>query len=121
MAQQKEIVEKFKKHYPFVDIVFGVNGIDTLPDILCEKLATRKRVLRMPAERGEIIEDMPIRRDSTFRAWLPIMYGCDISVLTVSCRMCADESAAVPARIFCGSSGSLWPRATRTSLCWARM
>ena len=72
MAQQKEIVEKFKKHYPF-----GVNGIDTLPDILCEKLATRKRVLRMPAERGEIIEDMPIRRDSTFRAWLPIMYGCD--------------------------------------------
>ena len=73
MAQQKEIVEKFKKHYPFVDIVFGVNGIDTLPDILCEKLATRKRVLRMPAERGEIIEDMPIRRDSTFRAWLPIM------------------------------------------------
>ena len=28
-------------------------------------------------ERGEIIEDMPIRRDSTFRAWLPIMYGCD--------------------------------------------
>ena len=33
MAQQKEIVEKFKKHYPFVDIVFGVNGIDTLPDI----------------------------------------------------------------------------------------
>ena len=77
MAQQKEIVEKFKKHYPFVDIVFGVNGIDTLPDILCEKLATRKRVLRMPAERGEIIEDMPIRRDSTFRAWLPIMYGCD--------------------------------------------
>ena len=77
MPQQKEIVEKFKKHYPFVDIVFGVNGIDTLPDILCEKLATRKRVLRMPAERGEIIEDMPIRRDSTFRAWLPIMYGCD--------------------------------------------
>ena len=53
------------------------DGIDTLPDILCEKLATRKRVLRMPAERGEIIEDMPIRRDSTFRAWLPIMYGCD--------------------------------------------
>lgn len=77
MAQQKEIVEKFKKHYPFVDIVFGVNGIDTLPDILCEKLATRKRVLRMPAERGEIVEDMPIRRDSAFRAWLPIMYGCD--------------------------------------------
>ena len=105
-----------------MDIVFGVNGIDTLPDILCEKLATRKRVLRMPAERGEIIEDMPIRRDSTFRAWLPIMYGCDNF-----CSYCivpyvrGRERSRASADTFAGSSGSLWPRATRTSLCWARM
>lgn len=77
MAQQKEIVERFRQHYPFVDIVFGVNGIDTLPALLCEKLAVKKRVLRMPSEREEIVEDIPIRRDSAFRAWLPIMYGCD--------------------------------------------
>ena len=77
MAQQADIVEKFKASYPFVDIVFGVNGIDTLPDLLCEKITRNKRVLRMPEQRQEIIEDMPVRRDSTFRAWLPIMYGCD--------------------------------------------
>ncbi len=77
MAQQKDVVEKFRRHYPFVDIVFGVNGIDTFPALLCEKLAAKKRVLRMPSEREEIVEDMPLRRDSAFRAWLPIMYGCD--------------------------------------------
>ena len=77
MAQQKDVVEKFRRHYPFVDIVFGVNGIDTFPALLCEKLAAKKRVLRMPSKREEIVEDMPLRRDSAFRAWLPIMYGCD--------------------------------------------
>ncbi len=77
MAQQKDIVEKFRRHYPFVDLVFGANAIDKLPALLCEKLQTSRRVLCAPAERTEIVEDLPIRRNSAFRAWLPIMYGCD--------------------------------------------
>ncbi len=77
MAQQKQVVEKFKASYPFVDIVFGVNGIDTLPELIAQRITRRKRVMQMPVERTEIVEDMPIQRDSTFRAWLPIMYGCD--------------------------------------------
>lgn len=78
MAQQQSIVDKIKESYPFVDIVFGVNAIDTLPEILCEKLAGgKKRVLVSPVERTEVVEETPIRRDSNFRAWLPIMYGCD--------------------------------------------
>ena len=28
-------------------------------------------------QRDAVVEEMPIRRDSGFRAWLPIMYGCD--------------------------------------------
>ncbi len=77
MAQQAEVVEKFRRHYPFVDIVFGVNAIDQLPQILCERLSARKRVLRTPVVRQTLVEDMPIRRASPFRAWLPVMYGCD--------------------------------------------
>lgn len=78
MAQQQSIVDKIKESYPFVDIVFGVNGIDTLPQLLCEKIAgKKKRVLVTPVERTEVVEETPIRRDSNFRAWLPIMYGCD--------------------------------------------
>ena len=78
MAQQPAVVEKIRQSYPFVDLVFGVNGIDTLPQLLAEKLAGgNKRLLQAPAERTEIVEQVPIRRDSRFRAWLPIMYGCD--------------------------------------------
>ena len=77
MAQQPQVVEKIRQSYPFVDLVFGVNGIDTLPNLLAQKIEGRKRVLQAPVERTEIVEEMPIRRDSSFRAWLPIMYGCD--------------------------------------------
>ena len=77
MAQQKQIVEKFKASYPFVDIVFGVNAIDTLPRLIAQRITGHKRVMQMPVERTEIVEEMPIQRGSTFRAWLPIMYGCD--------------------------------------------
>lgn len=77
MAQQKQIVEKFKASYPFVDIVFGVNAIDTLPQLIAQRITGHKRVMQMPVERTEIVEKMPIQRGSSFRAWLPIMYGCD--------------------------------------------
>ncbi|HJA26097.1 MAG TPA: tRNA (N6-isopentenyl adenosine(37)-C2)-methylthiotransferase MiaB [Candidatus Fournierella merdigallinarum] len=78
MAQQPTVVEKLRQSYPFVDLVFGVNAIDTLPQLLAQKLAGgKKRLLQTPVERADIVEDVPIRRDSHFRAWLPIMYGCD--------------------------------------------
>ena len=77
MAQQPHIVEKVRSSYPYVDLVFGVDGIDTLPALIAQRLGQKKRVLQMPVERNAVVESMPIRRDSGFRAWLPIMYGCD--------------------------------------------
>ena len=77
MANQKQVVEKLRRSYPYVDLVFGVDGIDTLPGLLARKLEQRGRILLEPAQRPVIVEDIPIRRESEFRAWLPIMYGCD--------------------------------------------
>ena len=77
MAQQPHIVEKLRQSYPYVDLVFGVDGIDRLPAMLAERVRRGKRYLETPAERNAVVEKMPIRRDSGFRAWLPIMYGCD--------------------------------------------
>ena len=77
MAQQEHIVEKLRQSYPYVDLVFGVDGIDTLPQLIAQKLQKHKRVLMEPAQRPVIVENIPIRRESEFRAWLPIMYGCD--------------------------------------------
>ena len=77
MANQKHVVEKLRQSYPYVDLVFGVDGIDTLPGLIARKLEKHKRILLEPAQRPVIVENLPIRRESEFRAWLPIMYGCD--------------------------------------------
>ncbi len=77
MANQQHIVDKLRKSYPFVDLVFGVDAIDTIPELIVKRLGRKKRVLMDATERPVIVEKMPIRRDSDFRAWLPIMYGCD--------------------------------------------
>ena len=38
MANQKHVVEKLRQSYPYVDLVFGVDGIDTLPQLIAQKL-----------------------------------------------------------------------------------
>ena len=46
--------------------------------IYAEKaLDGQKHVEEIKPHDGLIVEDMPIRRDGTVKAWLPIMYGCD--------------------------------------------
>ena len=45
MANQKHVVEKLRQSYPYVDLVFGVDGIDTLPQLIAQKLQKHKRVL----------------------------------------------------------------------------
>ena len=77
MVQQKEMVEKLRKSYSFVDLVFGPNSIDELPNIISQNIKTKKRILNEPSERTDIIENIPVRRTSKTSAWVPIMYGCD--------------------------------------------
>lgn len=78
MVQQPRILDKLRASYPFVDLAFGTNAIDQLPDLLLEKWRSGgKRLLKAPVARENIVEEIPIHRESTFRGWLPIMYGCD--------------------------------------------
>lgn len=77
MVQQEHIAEKIKKSYTNVDILLGTDALYELPKMLSEKLETKKRVFNIQLNGKRIYEDVPIKRDSTFKAWVPIMYGCD--------------------------------------------
>lgn len=77
MAVEKSTVDKLRESYPYVDIVLGPNPADQLPDMLVEKMTTRKKALRVPVIQEKIVEKVPLQRESSFRAFLPIMYGCD--------------------------------------------
>lgn len=77
MMQQERVAEKIRKSYPFVDIVFGTHVIHKLPEFLYKSLSAGKRIYELPDEDGVIVEDMPLHRDSDFKAWIPVMYGCN--------------------------------------------
>ncbi len=77
MMQQEWVVEKIKKSYPFVDIVFGTHVMHRLPEFLYTSLSRGKKVREFPEHDGVIVEELPVHRDSDFKAWLPIMYGCN--------------------------------------------
>ena len=74
MANQKHVVEKLRQSYPYVDLVFGVDGIDTLPQLIAQKLQKHKRVLMEPAQRPVIVENIPIRRAVSYTHLMPRLH-----------------------------------------------
>ena len=77
MVQQPHVAEKLKESYPFVGLVFGTHVIHRLPELLWTTLNQRRQLSVTPQEDGVIAEGLPTYRDGTFKAWLPIMYGCN--------------------------------------------
>lgn len=77
MMQQPHIAEKIKKSYPYVDLVFGPHALPRFPELLYHKLTQGSRVIDITDHESEIAEHLPVRRDGTIKAWLPIMHGCD--------------------------------------------
>lgn len=75
MTQQKQAAEKFKRSYPYVDLVFGTHALPKLPEMLYNAM-TKGRVFELGGE-DVVTEGLPVRRDSKFKAWLPVMYGCN--------------------------------------------
>lgn len=77
MMEQEHIAEKIYKSFPFVGLVFGTHALHKLPQMMYETVTTGKRIIERGYDDGKIHEGIPLRRDGTFKGWLPIMYGCD--------------------------------------------
>ena len=77
MTEQEHVVERFKKSYPFVNIVFGTHVIHRLPEMLYTTITDSKRVFLRGHEGEEVLEGIPTRRDGKSRAWVTVMLGCD--------------------------------------------
>ena len=76
MMQQPQVVEKLRKSYPYVDIIFGTHNIDRFPALVLNKLSTGKRTFEI-LDKSEITEGMPSRREPGGSCNVSIMYGCD--------------------------------------------
>ena len=77
MAQEEVVVDEILNKFKFLDFVFGTHNIDELPNILYEAINKNKTFIDVKSIEGDIVEDIPVKRDSKYKAWVNIMYGCD--------------------------------------------
>lgn len=77
MMQEKTAVEKIKKSYPFVDVIFGTHNIFKLAELLYERSQKRKMVIDIWESTDDIVEELPAERKYPFKSGVNIMFGCN--------------------------------------------
>ncbi len=77
MAQEESVVDVIMSKYKYVDFVFGTHNIDNMINVINERVKSNKQNIEVYSINGNVCEDMPVRRDSKYTAWVDIIYGCD--------------------------------------------
>lgn len=77
MSQEEKVVNMIASKYPQVDIVIGTHNIALLGEYIYEAYTKNSRIIEVFSKEGEIYEEVPMKRASSHRAWVNIMYGCD--------------------------------------------
>ena len=75
--EEKKVVDKIKRSFYYVDIVFGTHNIENFPVLLLKKLRGQKRVFEVLKGSENIAEGLPVLRSSKSSAKVTIMYGCN--------------------------------------------
>ena len=77
MTQQEKVAEEIKKKYKQVNLLFGTKAMYRFPENLFKVLSTGNPVFDISESGPDIVEEVPISRDSDYKAWVSIMYGCN--------------------------------------------
>ncbi|MCD8082668.1 MAG: tRNA (N6-isopentenyl adenosine(37)-C2)-methylthiotransferase MiaB [Clostridiales bacterium] len=77
MMQESAVIEKIRKSYSHVDLIFGTHNIFKLAEILFERIAQGNMVVDIWESAKEIVEDLPIERKYPFKSGVNIMFGCN--------------------------------------------
>ncbi len=77
MAQEENVVNEIRTKHKWVDIIFGTHNIHNLPNILFDSMTRKEQEIEVFSIEGDVIENIPVKRDSKYKAWVNIMYGCD--------------------------------------------
>lgn len=77
MAQEEGVVKEIQEKYKWINFVFGTHNLHRLPYLLNENFKTNKSEIEVFSKEGNIIEGLPVKRDSKYKAFVNIIYGCD--------------------------------------------
>ncbi len=77
MMQEPEVVEKLKKSYRHVDVIFGTHNIFKFAELIYRRITEEKMVIDIWKDTDQIVEDLPNDRKYPFKTGINIMFGCN--------------------------------------------
>ncbi|MGG7143259.1 tRNA (N6-isopentenyl adenosine(37)-C2)-methylthiotransferase MiaB [Clostridium nigeriense] len=77
MMQQEGMADKILSKFPHVNIIFGTHNAYKFPEYLNRVRTEGVQVKEIFNKETEIVEGLPIDRESSVKAFVTIMYGCN--------------------------------------------
>lgn len=77
MMQEPEVVEKLKKSYRHVDLIFGTHNIFKFAELIYRRITENQMVIDIWKDTEQIVEDLPNDRKYAFKTGINIMFGCN--------------------------------------------
>lgn len=77
MMQEPAVVEKLKKSYHFVNLIFGTHNIYKFAELLARTFEENDMVIDVWQETDQIVEKLPVERKYPFKSGVNIMFGCN--------------------------------------------
>ena len=77
MMQEPTVVEKIRKSYRFVNLIFGTHNIYKFAELLCRSMESNSMIVDIWKDTDKIVEDLPVERKYSFKSGVNIMFGCN--------------------------------------------
>ena len=77
MMQEQHVVDKIKKSYPFVNLVFGTHNIFKFAELFYEMENRDSQLIDIWEGTDKIVEELPTERNYSFKSGVNIMFGCN--------------------------------------------
>lgn len=77
MMQEDSVIEKIRKSYRFVDLIFGTHNIFKFAELLVMMFENHEMIIDIWRETDQIVEDLPVNRKYPYKSGINIMFGCN--------------------------------------------
>ncbi len=77
MMQEDLVIEKLRKSYGFVDLVFGTHNLYKFAELLYRCYTEKGMIVDIWEDTDKIVEDLPVERKYPFKSGVNIMFGCN--------------------------------------------
>ncbi|MCM1188995.1 MAG: tRNA (N6-isopentenyl adenosine(37)-C2)-methylthiotransferase MiaB [bacterium] len=77
MMQEPAVIEKIKKSYGFVNLLFGTHNLFKFAELLYTANVTDGTVIDIWEDTDRIVEELPSERKYPYKSGVNIMYGCN--------------------------------------------